>query len=77
MPGSEPQSDQLHPLVKDSGVETGTLFPPMVLRAAIAPVVAAQCRVLCFGPYPAWDDVAAQLRSLHPGSEPESVGTII
>jgi hypothetical protein len=40
------------------------LFPPADLRAALAAEFEAQCRVLCFGPYPAWDEVQASLEQI-------------
>ena len=40
------------------------LFPPAELRATIAAAFEAQCRVLCFGPSPAWDEVQARLEEI-------------
>jgi hypothetical protein len=40
------------------------LFPPAELRAMIAAAFEAQCRVLCFGPSPTWDDVQARLEEI-------------
>ena len=40
------------------------LFPSPDLRAAIATTFEAQCRVLCFGPYPTWDDVQDRLEGI-------------
>jgi len=40
------------------------LFPPAELRAALAAEFEAQCRVLCFGPFPLWDDVQARLEGM-------------
>ena len=40
------------------------LFPAGDLRAAIAKVFAEQCRLLCFGPSPTWDEVQARLEGL-------------
>jgi hypothetical protein len=40
------------------------LFPPAELRAVIAAGCEAQCRALCFGPYPTWDEVQARLEEI-------------
>ncbi len=40
------------------------LFPSAELRAIIAAGFEAQCRVLCFGPFPAWDEVQASLEDI-------------
>jgi hypothetical protein len=40
------------------------LFPPTDLRAIIAAGFAAECRVLCFGPFPTWDEVQARLEEI-------------
>lgn len=40
------------------------LFPPPELRDAIAPVFEAQCRMLCFGPAPTWDEVQHRLDAI-------------
>jgi len=40
------------------------LFPPAGLRATIAAAFEAQCRVLCFGPSPTWDEVQARLEGI-------------
>lgn len=37
------------------------LFPAAELRAALAGEFERQCRVLCFGPIPSWDEVQASL----------------
>jgi hypothetical protein len=44
-----------------SFAKSDALFPSANLRAAIAAGFEAQCRVLCFGPYPTWDEVQAHL----------------
>lgn len=36
------------------------LFPPQDLAVIIGPEYEAQCRMLCYGPYPSWDDVQAR-----------------
>ena len=43
------------------------LFPPEDLAAVIGPEYESQCRLLCYGPFPAWREVQArflELRSL-------------
>ena len=47
-----------------SFAKSDALFPPAELRAIIAAGFEAQCRVLCFGPFPGWDDVQARLDGL-------------
>jgi hypothetical protein len=40
------------------------LFPPPELRAILAAEFEKQCRILCFGPIPTWDDVQARLEAI-------------
>lgn len=40
------------------------LFPPAPLRDALGREFEAQCRVLCFGPPPAWEEVQTRLRKV-------------
>lgn len=47
-----------------SFAKSDALFPPAELRAALAAEFEAQCRVLCFGPFPTWDEVQARLDGL-------------
>jgi hypothetical protein len=50
-----------------SFAKSDALFPSAGLRAAIAADFEAQCRILCFGPSPTWDQVEAkfaEIRSL-------------
>ena len=47
-----------------SFARSDALFPPAGLRAPIAAAFEAQCRVLCFGPAPTWDDVQARLEKI-------------
>ena len=47
-----------------SFAKSDALFPPADLRAVIAAGFEAQCRVLCFGPYPTWDEVRARLEDI-------------
>ena len=37
------------------------LVPPAELRAVLAAEFEKQCRVLCFGPFPSWDEAQARL----------------
>ncbi len=47
-----------------SFAKSDALFPPAELRSMIAPGFEAQCRVLCFGSFPSWDQVQARLEDL-------------
>jgi hypothetical protein len=47
-----------------SFAKSDALFPAADLSTAIAGVFAEQCRVLCFGPFPAWDEVQARLEGI-------------
>lgn len=40
------------------------LFPPADLAAAISAEYQAQCRMLCYGPYPSWAEIQARLLDL-------------
>jgi Nucleotidyl transferase AbiEii toxin, Type IV TA system len=40
------------------------LFPPEELAAAIAAEYDAQCRLLCYGPYPSWEEVLAKFAEI-------------
>lgn len=40
------------------------LFPPAALAAAISAEYQAQCRMLCYGPYPSWAEIQARLLDL-------------
>jgi hypothetical protein len=40
------------------------LFPPAELGAVIAAGFEAQCRLLCFGPFPSWGEVEARLEEI-------------
>jgi hypothetical protein len=40
------------------------LFPPAELAAIIGAEYDAQCRMLCYGPYPSWAEVLARLVEL-------------
>jgi hypothetical protein len=45
-------------------VQSDALFPPAELRAVLAAGFEAQCRMLCFGPYPSSDDVQARMEEI-------------
>ncbi len=47
-----------------SFAKSDALFPAADLRAMLAVEFEKQCRVLCFGPFPAWDAVQARLEEL-------------
>ena len=47
-----------------SFAKSDALFPAGELRNAIANLFAEQCRQLCFGPFPNWDEVQARLEGL-------------
>jgi hypothetical protein len=50
-----------------SFAHSDALFPPGNLAAVIGPEYESQCRLLCYGPFPTWDEVQArflELRSL-------------
>lgn len=40
------------------------LFPPAALAAVIAEEYRQQCRTLCFGPYPTWDQVQGRFQAI-------------
>jgi len=40
------------------------LFPPAALAAVVGSEYEAQCRMLCYGPYPSWADVQARFLEL-------------
>jgi hypothetical protein len=44
--------------------KSDALFPPAELAAVLNPQYVAQCRLLCYGPYPRWDEVQAQFEDL-------------
>jgi len=47
-----------------SFAKSDALFPAGDLRTAIAKVFAEQCRLLCFGPAPAWGEVQVRLEAI-------------
>jgi hypothetical protein len=52
------------PPVDMSFANSDALFPQGNLRSIIATGFEAQCRVLCFGPFPNWDQVQARLEAI-------------
>jgi len=44
-----------------SFARSDALFPPPELAAIIGPEYEAQCRMLCYGPYPSWAEIQARL----------------
>ena len=47
-----------------SFAQSDALFPPPHLSAVIGPEYEAQCRMLCYGPYPSWAEVRARFLDL-------------
>ena len=47
-----------------SFARSDALFPPAELSAAISAEYEAQCRMLCYGPYPSWAETQARLLEL-------------
>ena len=48
-----------------SFARSDALFPAAHLAAQIGAEYERQCRVLCYGPYPAWDEIQARFMELH------------
>lgn len=44
-----------------SFAKSDALFPPATLAAALSAEYESQCRVLCFGSFPSWNDVQSRL----------------
>jgi hypothetical protein len=44
--------------------QSDALFPPPELRAILATEFKKQCKILCFGPVPSWDEVQARLEAI-------------
>jgi hypothetical protein len=44
-----------------SFANSDALFPPAELVKVIGAEYEAQCTMLCYGPYPSWEDVQARL----------------
>lgn len=47
-----------------SFAKSDALFPPAALRAVLAAEFEKQCKVLCFGPIPTWDDLQGKLDAI-------------
>lgn len=47
-----------------SFARSDALFPPAELAAEISAEYEAQCRLLCYGPYPSWQEIQARLEKL-------------
>ena len=39
-------------------------FPPAELAATLKAEYTAQCQLLCYGPYPSWDEVEARFMAI-------------
>jgi hypothetical protein len=44
-----------------SFANSDALFPSAELAKVISAEYEAQCKMLCYGPYPSWEDVQARL----------------
>jgi hypothetical protein len=44
--------------------KSDALFPPVDLASIIGPAYEAQCRMLCYGPYPSWAEVQSRFLEL-------------
>ena len=49
-----------------SFAQSEALFPPDGLGRAIGAEYETQCRMLCFGPYPSWEEIQGRLRNFAP-----------
>ncbi|MBI4602581.1 MAG: nucleotidyl transferase AbiEii/AbiGii toxin family protein [Planctomycetes bacterium] len=49
-----------------SFARSDALFPPDALAHEIAAAYERQCRALCYGPFPAWNEVMARFEELRP-----------
>jgi hypothetical protein len=49
-----------------SFAKSDALFPPAELAGTIVAEYDRQCRVLCYGPYPPWEEIQARLLDLRP-----------
>ena len=47
-----------------SFAKSDALFPPRELAATIGPEYEAQCKMLCYGPYPSWPEIQARLMEI-------------
>jgi len=55
-----------------SFAQSDALFPAAELREMISSNFEAQCRVLCFGPFPSWDQMQARLEQVRHLLRPET-----
>jgi hypothetical protein len=49
-----------------SFAKSDALFPPAELAATIAAEYDEQCKVLCYGRYPSWEEIQTRLLDLRP-----------
>ena len=49
-----------------SFAKSDALFPPTELATTIAAEYDGQCKVLCYGQYPSWEEIQARLLDLRP-----------
>jgi hypothetical protein len=54
------------PPAEMSFANSEALFPPAALARALAADYERQCRTLCYGAYPSWDEVIAAFATLRP-----------
>ena len=47
-----------------SFANSDALFPPLELAASIKTEYDRQCKMLCYGPYPSWEEIQARLQGL-------------
>jgi Nucleotidyl transferase AbiEii toxin, Type IV TA system len=52
------------PPTEMSFARSDALFPPAALSDALGRAYEEQCRMLCYGPYPDWDEVLARFQEL-------------
>ena len=50
--------------IDTSFANSEALFPPAALASVISPQYEAQCQMLCFGPYPSWEQLQARFQEL-------------
>ena len=47
-----------------SFANSDALFPPLELAASVKAEYDRQCKMLCYGPYPSWEEIQARLQGL-------------
>ena len=47
-----------------SFARTDALFPPADLAKIISVEYEAQCKLLCYGPYPSWEEIQAKFKEI-------------